>query len=167
MKRYLLTLVFLGHSLFSVNCLAQGKETLETKKSHRDTLVSSFAYNVKQSLPLIAYGVLGACSGANLATDDPAKLIKVPMTTAAFHWIWTLGLFGLTTAGKIMECEPGRASGILSETAINAGFTAIILGTGYFYSLPVALGVTAAFVGARVLHSGDNSPLEHIKPSAD
>ncbi len=164
MKRNFLTLVILVCSFFAVNGFAEIQET--KKPSNRETLMSSLLVNIKQSAPLIAYGILGACSGANMAVSSPDKLIKVPGTTAVFHWGWTLGIFALSTAGKVMECESGRTTGILSETAINVGFTGIILATGYLTSLPVALGVTAAFVSARILHSGDKSPLEHIKPSA-
>ncbi|MBP6217885.1 MAG: hypothetical protein KA436_04800 [Oligoflexales bacterium] len=164
MKRNFLAIILVAHTLFSVHVYAN-EEPKSKKETSRETLISSLFANVKQSAPLIAYGVLGAFSGANMARK-PEELIRIPHTTAAFHWVWTLGLFVLTTTGKVMECESSRVGGILGETLINAGFTGIIFATGYLTSLPVALGVTAAFVGAKVLHSGDNSPLEHLKPAA-
>jgi hypothetical protein len=157
-----LQLLILTLSLSSTQLLFAQDSTEKT--SSRETFVGSVITNVKEALPLTIYGVLGGTAGANLALDpDLNQHFKLLGTNAPVHWAWVISLFVLTTGGKLLEVEDKEWGRVLREGAINASFaTAVGLGA-YFYGLPVGLSITAAFVLDRILNSGDNSPLAHIR----
>ena len=110
----------------------------------------------------MVYGVLGACSGANINLKNEEKL-KVPGTNAVFHPVWTGGLFVLTTGKALLEVEASKRSKIIKEAAANAGFALAVGTAAYFYGPAVGLAIGAAFVASRLFTAGDNSPLEHLK----
>ncbi len=134
------------------------------EESPRSTFVGSFTTNIKESLPLVIYGILGACSGANLKGEGTK--IVVPGTNAEFHIIWTAGLFILTTGKTLLEVDSSKYGKIIKDGLINSAFAMGIGAAAFTYGAPVGLSITAAFVASRILTAGDNSPLEYVKGTA-
>ena len=139
--------------------------------SKRSTLFQALVTNTKQTVPLLGYGILAAYTGANLAhsygrAGAPEHPYQVPGTNAAYHAVWTAAIFGYANIGKLLEVDVDKRGAVLGESAVTLMFVGAIMATGYFTGAPVALGVTAAFVGASILRGGDRSPIEYVKPNS-